>query len=190
MSAIQTRQNILHAALTMVIDQGLHGTATSAIARKAGVATGTLFHHFPTKDALLTALDQSIEYNYLEALTFGLDHEDSVEDQLRTILINGLRWAQDHPRQHRFRKLLAASPNTAHGIQNSWNQERTLLMVLVEKGRHEGYLKELPTDLLLDVTRGITEALVSHVAEHPELADDPAFLRQAFSVIWNAICAT
>jgi len=187
MSAVQTRQNILHAALTMLIDRGLHGTATSAIAKKAGVATGTLFHHFPSKDALLTALDHSIEFNYLEALTLGLDHEDSVEDQLRTILINGLRWAQDHPRQHRFRQLLAASPNTAHGIQNSWNQERTLLMVLVEKGRHEGRLKNLPTDLLLDVARGITEALISHVAANPELADDPAFLRQAFSVVWNAI---
>lgn len=43
------RQAILETALRLFVDQGFHGTSTASIAKQAGVATGTLFHHFPTK---------------------------------------------------------------------------------------------------------------------------------------------
>ena len=46
----------------MVMNQnGYHGTSTEMIARKAGIAKSTIFHHFKNKEAILHAiLDQTI----------------------------------------------------------------------------------------------------------------------------------
>jgi AcrR family transcriptional regulator len=48
----KTRQKILSAALELFKQRGLDGTTTKAICRKAGIAEGTLFNYFKTKEDL------------------------------------------------------------------------------------------------------------------------------------------
>jgi len=47
------RQAILKAALNLFTEQDFHNTPTSLIAREAGAATATLFHHFKNKEILI-----------------------------------------------------------------------------------------------------------------------------------------
>ncbi|MBW2185312.1 MAG: helix-turn-helix transcriptional regulator, partial [Deltaproteobacteria bacterium] len=42
---IEKRKQILGSALELFAEQGFRGTSTAEIAKHAGVATGTLFHH-------------------------------------------------------------------------------------------------------------------------------------------------
>ena len=49
MSKIDKKQAILDTALTLFVSQGFYATSTASIAKTAGVATGTLFHHFASK---------------------------------------------------------------------------------------------------------------------------------------------
>lgn len=48
----KTRQAILRAALQLFASQGFYHTTTKAISRKAGIAEGTLFNYFRTKEDL------------------------------------------------------------------------------------------------------------------------------------------
>jgi len=48
----KTRERILAAALLLFRDKGLEGTTTKAISKKAGIAEGTLFNYFKTKEDL------------------------------------------------------------------------------------------------------------------------------------------
>ena len=50
------RKAILEAALCLFAERGVAGTPTSAISKKAGVAEGTLFTYFKTKDELVNEL--------------------------------------------------------------------------------------------------------------------------------------
>ena len=55
-----TRERLLHAAEEL-IDEGGYGAATVvAIAARAGVATGTLYRHFPSKEELFVCLFRSV----------------------------------------------------------------------------------------------------------------------------------
>jgi AcrR family transcriptional regulator len=47
-----TKERILDAALEMFRKHGLHGTTTKRISTKAGIAEGTLFNYFKTKEDL------------------------------------------------------------------------------------------------------------------------------------------
>lgn len=55
-SKAASRIAILDAAEQLFAKQGYHGTATSAIAKKAKVTTGLVFYYFPSKELLLKAL--------------------------------------------------------------------------------------------------------------------------------------
>ncbi|MBI9048174.1 MAG: TetR/AcrR family transcriptional regulator [Anaerolineaceae bacterium] len=48
-----TRQNILKIAKEEFIEKGLFGLSTATVAQKAGIAHGTVFYHFATKEDLM-----------------------------------------------------------------------------------------------------------------------------------------
>jgi len=51
-----TRQRLVRAALELFTAQGYHATTTPQIAKKAGVAEGTIYRHFTSKQQLLNEL--------------------------------------------------------------------------------------------------------------------------------------
>jgi AcrR family transcriptional regulator len=54
--AAARREQILQTALGLFATQGFDATSTKQIAREAGIAEGLIFHYFPTKAGLLTAI--------------------------------------------------------------------------------------------------------------------------------------
>ena len=53
MSADTTRERILRVAFQLFHEQGYHATGVATILREAGVNPGSLYHAFPSKEALL-----------------------------------------------------------------------------------------------------------------------------------------
>jgi AcrR family transcriptional regulator len=57
-----TRTRLIEAAVDLLVAQGLDGFTTPAVAQAAGVAQGTVFRHFPTKqDLLVTTTAAALE---------------------------------------------------------------------------------------------------------------------------------
>ena len=54
--AAARREQILETALELFAAQGFDATSTRQIAKAVGVAEGLIFHYFPTKASLLTAI--------------------------------------------------------------------------------------------------------------------------------------
>ncbi|MCL6617889.1 MAG: TetR/AcrR family transcriptional regulator, partial [Anoxybacillus ayderensis] len=52
----EKQMKILQAAIDMFAEKGYAATSTSEIAKRAGVAEGTIFHHYKTKKDLLLAI--------------------------------------------------------------------------------------------------------------------------------------
>lgn len=55
-----SREDILAACRKVVRDRGLSGVSVRAVAAAAGVAPGTLYHYFPDKNSLLTAVTADV----------------------------------------------------------------------------------------------------------------------------------
>ncbi|MEU6997157.1 TetR/AcrR family transcriptional regulator [Nonomuraea sp. NPDC046570] len=56
MSRAETRQKVFAAAIDLIAEQGYSATTVDAIAERAGVAKGTVFYNFGSKEALFSAL--------------------------------------------------------------------------------------------------------------------------------------
>ena len=64
-NAPTTRDRLLEAARELFTTLGYHATTTPILAKRAGVAEGTIYRHFPSKQALLNAAyqdEQNAEY--------------------------------------------------------------------------------------------------------------------------------
>jgi len=67
------RARLLEAARSLFAERGYAATTTAQLAREAGVAEGTVFHHFPSKRALLEAVAGEYGRGLAERMFAGID---------------------------------------------------------------------------------------------------------------------
>jgi AcrR family transcriptional regulator len=75
-----TRQRILEAAQELFARQGFEATTTRDIAAAAGIAVGTLFNYFPTKEAIVECLVSEAHAKVAEK--FAVSESPTLEEEL------------------------------------------------------------------------------------------------------------
>jgi AcrR family transcriptional regulator len=92
----ETRQRILSAATGLFLSDGWHNTTTRAIAAAAGIATGTLFNYFPTKEAIASDLIAEALQKDAESFAAREGEELSLEADLFTLVWSGLSTLREY----------------------------------------------------------------------------------------------
>lgn len=87
----ETRQRILDASLSLFRSGGFEATTTRDIAREAGIATGTLFNYFPTKEAIVMELVSASLEKAGEQFPKRRRNDASLEEDLFLYVSTGLR---------------------------------------------------------------------------------------------------
>ena len=62
------KDDILDAAVILFAENGYFATPTSAVAKKAGVAEGLIFHHFKNKTGILTYIFTELSEVYIREI--------------------------------------------------------------------------------------------------------------------------
>lgn len=73
--SVATRERLLEAAFTCLLEGGYGATTVGHVQQQAGVARGTLLHHFPTRSALMGAVVEDVVERRLELLTTARDDD-------------------------------------------------------------------------------------------------------------------
>ena len=94
-----TRERILEAASRLFRNNGWEATTTRDIAAEAGIASGTLFNYFQTKEAIAATLVSDV-------LTVQPEGAASLEEELFSLIWSGLRSLR------KLRGFLAAAAET------------------------------------------------------------------------------
>lgn len=72
------REKILHSALEEFSEKGFHSTTIDSIADRAGIAKGTVYRYFKTKEALFNALKEDTITEFVELARRDLSSEKDV----------------------------------------------------------------------------------------------------------------
>jgi AcrR family transcriptional regulator len=86
-----TRRRILEAAQSLFARDGFEAAATRDLARNAGIATGTLFNYFPTKEAVALALAAEALGDARDSYVKQRRGEESLEEDLFAFIAATLR---------------------------------------------------------------------------------------------------
>jgi len=77
-----TRQAILDAAATRLVEAGLDGVTIAAVAEEADLSTGAVRHHFETKLQLILALTTHLSDTSKDAVVHSVDSDAPVEERV------------------------------------------------------------------------------------------------------------
>ena len=102
MSPPERREQVIDAALTVIVEQGYEGVSIEAIARTAGVTRPVIYDHFPNLAALLQALIEREERCALGQLAEVVPWDPGARDPA-LVLQSGVR---------RFLEAVAQRPST------------------------------------------------------------------------------
>lgn len=181
------RQALLQAALKLFTEHGFHGTPTSKIAKEAGVATGTLFHYFGTKEELINQLYLEIKQELRRSLVAGIDNERTIRGKTQKGWMNFVTWALENPGKLQFFNQFSSSPYISNLTREEGVQHFRFLNDLLEEGKRQDMLKDMPTDLLFDITVGMCGVSAMHFMNHPERFQDHAYREMVFTAYWDCI---
>jgi len=96
------REAILEAALDCFASYGFAKSTMDDIRVRAGASTGSLYHHFKSKEQLAAELYIEGVRRYQQGLSRELGRHDSAEAGIRGVVRHYLRWVERHPKWARY----------------------------------------------------------------------------------------
>lgn len=169
---------------TLVARHGFHGASMSAVAAEAGVATGTAYVHYASKDDLVYATYLEVKQDLGAAAIGHVDARASAERRFEQLWRGVHRHLTSDPDRARFLLQVDTSPyaSTAHRMvlergDDPIMREATTPDLMAQ-------LAPLPLEILYDL--GIGPA-VRLAATAPSQTLDEAALAHLAAACWRAI---
>ncbi|MEP6948508.1 MAG: TetR/AcrR family transcriptional regulator [Ginsengibacter sp.] len=180
------KQAILKATLELIKDNGFHGTPISLIAKYAGVASGTIYHYFASKDDIIIALHYKIKEEMIAAMFNEAASVKEYKQQFFDGWINLCKYFIDNPSSLFFHEQFNSSPyakivskKNAKGSVSKFND-------FFQFGMDKGYLKKMEYLLIASAVFGcITATAKYHVTGRFGFKD--ADLCKVATIIWDGI---
>ncbi|GAB6061980.1 TetR/AcrR family transcriptional regulator [Deferrisoma palaeochoriense] len=186
------RQAILRAAIELFAERGYGSTPTSEIAKRAGVAEGTIFHHFRNKEGVLREILLAMLDDYIRGGEEEVGNADSGMEGVEKLIRFHFRFTQERARE--FRVVLRDVPHSflrtgtpfAEEFKNRFSRMVELLRRCIERGREDGSIRDVPSEETAFILRGMLYGISRHrllgPLEPPPLeAEVAAFCRRSLA---------
>lgn len=177
---------ILSAALTLFVERGFHGTAVPAVARKANIAAGTIYHYFKGKEALVNALFRKWKSAIAERVYTRFPASAEPREQFRAIWHQMAEFALENPKAFAFLELhhhASYLDDESRAVDTSLKKFGAMF---VEQAQRRGILKPIEPVLLMELVFGAFNGMFRvHVEGRLELTAE--LIAAAEQACWDSV---
>ncbi len=165
----------------LVADRGFHGASMGAVAKEAGVATGTAYTHYESKDELVYATYLEIKAGLGDAVLEGFDPDGTPQEKWSHFLTTAYDFLSEEPERAGFLSQLEESPyyEEAHARHKASGDA---LSEAFQTEELQTLLVDLPEPVIYALTFGV---LVRLIAGGVQLKDDE--LDTLVEATWRAV---
>ena len=181
------RTAIIETALKLFTERGFHGTSTAQISKEAGVATGTLFNYFPTKEDLINSLYFKVKGELSRSMGKGIEIESSFQDRLRRLWSNLIKWGIDNQEEFLFVDQFCSSPYITKFTREEVMKEYVFLRNLVNEGIKTGEIKDFSPELTIAMFYQGGRAVVNLIFNSDPSQDKSELIENGFQIIWRGL---
>jgi AcrR family transcriptional regulator len=180
------RNAILAAATQVVAEQGV-GAPTATIAKVAGVAEGTLFTYFATKDELLNRLYLELKAELADTMLPTVAKTSSSRNMLRHSWQQYVRWGVSQPAKRKVLAQLGVSDRISEQSKAAGMHAFTEVNAMLQESIASGALRDQPPTFAGAIMASLAETTMDFMARDPARADD--YAASGFEAFWNAIAS-
>lgn len=180
------KKAIFESMLALVKENGFHGTPMSMVARKAGVAAGTIYHYFESKEQLISELSCLVRKQMTAAIENGADESLPFQDRFFRIWMNLYRFYENNPDALWFFEQFVNSPYNTEKEKEGHDEFHDLIFRFFRKGVDEGFFRKVNPEILGILAHGniITTAKMQR---YGKIAIGEAELQQIAQMLWMGL---
>ncbi len=143
----KTKQTIINVAMDLFMKQGFEQTTMDQIALEADVAKGTIYNHFPEKEAIISEHIQRVIREQAPAMIEQLEELPDTRSRLIAALNKSMEWMHidlnDDLYERYFSYKMAKGPQVLRGQgPNLSSGFRTILESILEMGKQSGEIRK------------------------------------------------
>jgi AcrR family transcriptional regulator len=182
------RQSLIQSALKILAKNGVEGLSIRAAAKLSGVSAAAPYRHFPTKEALLTAVlvqgFESLNRHLSEAVAA---HPGNLTEQLLACAVAYIRYALENP-EHAKLMHLAHTENSPE-LKQIHDATECQFFNLIEAAQKEGLIVEADTNDVATAAFAFIHGLSTMLIDENiclNIPDDlEAWIRRLAQLVWN-----
>src|ERR1700693_130125 len=180
------RSAILDAATRLFADRGLTAAPTSEISKLAGVAEGTLFTYFKTKDDLINALYREVKLELADAIMSDFPRKQNLRVRLRHVWDRYLNWGITNPKQRKVLAQLQVSEVLTKGSRNAGSAPFLEFQIMIRDAIEQRVFRnDLPVELISKSLTALVEATIDLTVSDPSKANK--YRDSGFQMFWAGI---
>lgn len=178
------RNAILEAATEVVAEQGV-SAPTARIAKRAGVAEGSLFTYFENKDALLNQLYLELKSDLRQAMTGSFPAAERIAAQARYVWNAYVDWGVANPQKRKAMNQLNVSDRITQQSKDAGMAGFAQINAMMQESLASGVLKDQPPSFGPAIMASLAETTMEFILREPALAD--RYKSAGFDAFWAAI---
>ncbi|PTT31542.1 TetR family transcriptional regulator [Chryseobacterium sp. HMWF028] len=180
------KDQIIIAAMKLLIEKGVQSTPMSAIAKAAGTGMGTIYNYFSTKEELINAI-----YLYIKSVEVQFVIQESNEPSLKITFLNYykafINFNIQNPEFFFFMDQMQNSPVITEKTKEEGRIEFLPITELILKGQKEGIIKEINIEAIIQFLGGTLTNYVRWVLNMDNESKKNGHLEQQLRMVWDAI---
>jgi AcrR family transcriptional regulator len=178
------RNSILSAAIEVFAERGL-AAPTAAITTVAGVAEGTLFTYFRTKDELVNALYREIKMELADAMMSGFPRKASVRHRLQHVWNRYVEWGIAHEKQHKVLRQMMVWEGLTDGSKAAGSAPFVEIDTMAQDAVAQRLVKDLPRPFIAATMSALADTAIEFARQDPKRAG--VYQVSGFEMLWAGI---
>jgi AcrR family transcriptional regulator len=180
------RNAILKAATRLFAERGLAAAPTSEISNWAGVAEGTLFTYFRTKDDLINSLYREIKLELADAMMSDFPRKKNVRTRLRHVWDRYVKWGIANPKQRKVLAQLQVSEILTKESRDAGSAPFVEFQTMIREAIEQRLFRnDLPVELISKSLAALVEATIDLTASNPSKAKH--YRDSGFQLFWSGV---
>lgn len=178
------RDAILNAAIEVLAELG-ERAPTSKIAKLAGVAEGTLFTYFSSKEELLNQLYLFLKAELRQIMMLHYPLTADLKTQIHHVWQGYINWGITTPQKRKVIAQLSTSEQITEQSKLIGMQSFCDMTTLIQEQINQGLLRNYPPLFIGSMLGALADVTMNFMVQEPEHAD--RYRESGFEAFWHAV---
>lgn len=176
---------ILETTLKLIAKKGLNGSPMSLIVRESGVSTGTIYHHFKSKEEIINQIYLNKKKDFKNILEQNRNKKSKFKKEFKSIWLGFYNYFIENPLIYSFTQQISFSPIITDEVKKEGEQYYEYIFEFFQKGIEKNKVIDMDLNLIVQLVLSNVLSIVDLKINGVKITNK--MLQDAIKYSWRGI---